>query len=46
MIKGFIGSPITRKNLVIKKAPSYLQYVDTSLVEETKKQLGWKALMK
>ena len=25
-----------------KKAPSYLQYVDTSLVEEAKKQLGWK----
>jgi len=25
-----------------KKAPSYLQYVDTSLVEDAKKQLGWK----
>jgi len=25
-----------------KKAPSYLRYVDTSLVEEAKKQLGWK----
>ncbi len=25
-----------------KKAPSYLQYVDTTLVEEAKRQLGWK----
>jgi ABC-type nitrate/sulfonate/bicarbonate transport system substrate-binding protein len=25
-----------------KKAPSYLQYVDTSLVGDAKKQLGWK----
>ncbi|HEY2989284.1 MAG TPA: ABC transporter substrate-binding protein [Candidatus Binatia bacterium] len=25
-----------------KKAPSYLQYVDTSLVDDAKKQLGWK----
>jgi ABC-type nitrate/sulfonate/bicarbonate transport system substrate-binding protein len=25
-----------------KKAPSYLGYVDTSLVEDAKKQLGWK----
>lgn len=25
-----------------KKAPSYLQYVDTTIVEEAKKQLGWK----
>jgi ABC-type nitrate/sulfonate/bicarbonate transport system substrate-binding protein len=25
-----------------KKVPSYLQYVDTTIVEEAKKQLGWK----
>ncbi|OGQ80018.1 MAG: hypothetical protein A3F90_05850 [Deltaproteobacteria bacterium RIFCSPLOWO2_12_FULL_60_19] len=25
-----------------KKAPSYLHYVDTTLVDEAKKQLGWK----
>ena len=25
-----------------KKAPSYLQYVDTTLVDDAKKQLGWK----
>ena len=25
-----------------KKAPSYLQYVDTTIVEDAKKQLGWK----